>query len=285
MSENLLLILRINEEFYASIYKGDPVILSLTISNSATMEDEQYNSYLDDEIAELNMRLEKEEITEEEYNTEKENLESQKIQIDFPEIGVEGAPWYEAVSFHTGSEETWEPLKWELEELHHSPLEDSVVLVSEQLAYLEYALSPDKAESMPEGPFEVKAVLGDVESNSVLIGFSREEDPEPTDDKNIMIARYLMTTGALVAAESLIGKMTEGAPDSTQSHIMMGEYYEAAGDYEKALESFKLALEAFERENPDEYEPPIYIEAMIAELTLLTGAAVEETTDEDDSLE
>ena len=138
---------------------------------------------------------------------------------------------------------------------------------------------------MPEGPFEVKAKLGDAESNSVLIGFSREEDPEPTDDKNIMLARYLMTTGALVAAESLIGKMTEGAPDSTQSHLMMGEYYEAAGEYEKALESFKLALIAFERENPDEYEPPIYIESMIAELTLLTGAAVEETTDEDDPAE
>jgi len=236
MSEKLMLILKINEEFYASIYKGDPVILSLTISNSATMEDEQYNRYLDDEISELNERLEKEELTEEAYNTEKENLESQKTQIDFPEIGTEEAPWYEAVSFHTGSEETWEPLKWELEELHHSPLEDNVVLISEQQAYLEYALSPEKAESM----------------------------------------------SALVAAESLIGKMTEGAPDSTQSHIMMGEYYEAAGDYEKALESFKLALEAFERENPDEYEPPVYIEAMIAELTLLTGAAVEETTDEDD---
>ena len=283
MSEKLLLILRVNEEFYATIYKDDPVILSLNISNTSTLEDEQYNRFLDDEISELTERLEKEEITEDEYNEEKERLETQKVTIDLPQIGEDGAPWYEAVSFHTKSEETWEPLAWELEELHHSPLEDKVTMVSEEQAYLEYALSPEKTGTMPEGPFEVKAILGDAESNSVLIGFSREEDPEPTEDKNIMIARYLMTTGALVAAESLIGKMTKGAPDSTQSHIMKGEYYEAAGDYEKALESFKLALEAFNRENPDEYEPPVYIESMIAELSFLTGEAA--VKDEDEPVE
>ena len=272
MSAQINLYLRINEEFQNTLYKGDPALLSIAASNTATMEDEQLNRYLDDELNRLNESLEKEEISEEEYNAEKERLESQRVEVEAPEIGADGAPWYEAIRFHVGKDEEWEPLTWKLELFHSSPQEDSVKLTSVTQAYAEYSMSPEAVDALPEGVYEIKATLGEAESNVIMVGVSKDADPEPTQDKMVFVARYLMAAGALTAAQTVIEQLTKDQPSSTQSHIMMGEYYAAAEEYEKALESFKLALKAFKRENPDEYEPPVYIESMIAELALLTGA-------------
>lgn len=272
MSAEMNLYLRINEEFQNTLYMGDPAILSLTISNTATTEAEQYNMYLLNEANRLKEGLEKQEISEEEYTAEMEKLEAQKIDVKVPEIGGDGTPWYNTVRFHVSEGEEWNPLTWKLERSHSSPEEDSVRLTSDTQAYAEYSMSPEAVTELPEDVYEIKATLGEAESNIVIVGVSKKIDPQPTPDKMAFTARYLMAAGALTAAEALIGKMTESQPDSTQSHIMRGEYYIAAQDYGKALESFKLALEAFKRENPDEYEPPVYIEAMIAELSLLTGA-------------
>lgn len=264
MSETQL-SLKINDQYSDTVNKGEPLVLTLQITYPGNLEDEQENRIIDLELEELEERLRDKEITEEEYNQEKERLEAQKKEIEPPTLGTQAEPWTRAIAFQSLVDDEWSPLDWSLELLTTNSPDPVLELSSQAIAVARYALSPAEVEKVPEGTHQVKATTSDVESNPVVIGISREEDKSPRPTKLESNVGYYMLRGAFDQAQALVNAALALAPASVLAIMLKGDLQRAMGNIGEALESYEKAREEFIAQDPDFWEPPRVIEVKIAE--------------------
>ena len=257
--------LKVNDLFVEIVNRGEPLVFTVQVTYPGNMEDEQENRIIDIELEELEERLNEGEITEEEYEEEKERLESQKKEIETPVLGTEAEPWTEAVRFETLIDDEWRPLDWKLELLTTNSPDPILELRSDVIAVARYAVAPEDVENIPEGTHRVKAVTSDAESNPVAVGVSREEDGSPSPTKMESNVGYFMLKGAFDQALTVINGMLASDPRSVLGMMLMGDLQRVMGNISEALQTYEKAREEFVIQDPDFWEPPRVIDAKIAE--------------------
>jgi len=241
------LILKVFEEYGATVNPDDPVVLRLAIIDTEGLEEYQRNRGIDEEIEELGDRLEKGEISEEDYNREKASLEEGKTSPEYPVLGSGEAPWSRQVEF------TPDWLQPNL--ISRVPDRDVFTLTPDLTAYAVFGYNPEEAEPLPEGAHRVKATLGGEESNEVGIAVTKDEE-KPSPEELARKAGYLLTVGALVKGTELIDTLLEQEPMNIEGLILKGDYHAAMGEREVALNAYQRALEAYNATGPREDDPP-----------------------------
>jgi len=241
------LILKVFEGYGATVNPDDPVVLRLTVIDTEGLEEYQRNRGIDEEIAELRDRLEKGEITEEEYDREKATLEETKTSPEYPVLGSEETPWNRQVEF---TPEWFQPNL-----ISRVPDRDVFTLTPDLTAYAVFGHNPEEKKPLPEGAHRVKAKLGEEESNEVGIAVTKEEE-KPSLEELARKAGHLLAVGALAKGTELIDSLLEQKPMSIEGLILKGDYHAARGEREAALNAYQRALEAYNATGPREDDPP-----------------------------
>ena len=273
----LNITLKVNDGYGDTVYAGDPVLLTVSITNPDGREDAQHNKMLDMEIADLKARHVNAEVSDEEYEQELAELESQRVEYEVGSLGDLAEPWPSLVEFV--SEESGAALSWPLETLMSAPEEPILELMGDLSAHARYGLSPEKTAEIDEGVHRVKAVFGEDESNPVVVGVSRDEDPSPSEDKTVRLVGYFLAAGALARSLDLINGVLDGNPNSIDGLILKAKYHEVTGDFDEGIDTLMKAREEFFAQNPEYDENPRYIDSLITRMMMAREGDDEEEED------
>lgn len=266
MSEKVTLRLSTPYGGEDSVFKGDPLNVYVSVHCHGPLEVENHNDSIELDIQELQEKLSKEEIEQEDYEKKLEDLESKKIKIDYPTIGSIQQPWYKSIKFY--NQETNDPLNWEFVSTFTNNEEPVIQFETDSSAHTGFLLSPDKLDNISPGSYSIVAKIDDLESNSIRISISHDRDGSPSEDRISRRVEYLLGTGVLSEALNEIQRVLDQTPESVKGHMLMGDYHEANNDRDAALESYVQARELYQSQHPDAYEPPELILQKITELSL-----------------
>ena len=266
MENKINVILDTGNTSHETLYAGDPLLLHVSISNPFTLEDEYHNDSVTMDIQRLEEQLSRDEIEKEEYEKEHEKLVEEKIKIEYPKIGSNKDPWYNEIVLR--DVDTDLPLEWDFDISYHFPLEQVVELTSETQANATFVLKPEMVLEIPESKYSIKATYNEIESNTVEITVSKEDEKEPSESKLIRNSVFMLEIGALEQSLEYINEILSRDPHSINGHMLTGRYYEAKNDAKAALESYLMAKKEFEDKYPDSYEPPDFIDVRINALSI-----------------
>ena len=260
--------LKVNEEFWDTIYRGDPVLLTVSISYPDALEAEQTNRVIEAEIEELEERHERGELGEDELKSELERLEAQRVERPTQVIGSESEPWTDAIAFSKATDSGRENLEWGLELAKRMPEDPALTVPSAVSLYAKYATPFSLIEDILEGHHRINATFAGSESNEVIVIVSHEEEAAPSEEKLSRKARSLLDMGDLEGSRGIIEAILAAAPQAIEGLILMGMLHEAMGDIDEAVSVLEKAREEFFIQHPDYIEPPRYIDAKLARLTM-----------------
>ncbi len=267
--DGVMFQLNVNDDIVTTVYNGDVLMFTATITYPDAVENRYYNESIDEKISELKERYEAGDISEEEYKNEVDKLEKEKMDIKKIKIGVKGKPWVENIQFLIKNGEDWQPLNWEIVVLNYSPDGEVIELTGDELLYAELAIDPEYiVKEIPEGEYVVKARISDIESNMVGIKIIHSESKENVEDRLGKTARYYILRGNLDKARSLIDGILSVNPSSIMGLILLAQLFESMEEYDKALEALEKARKEFIAQNPDFWEPPRYIDTKITRLLI-----------------
>jgi tetratricopeptide (TPR) repeat protein len=241
------LVLKVFEGYGAEVNLGDPLVFRVLLMNTENLEGYQRNRAIDEDIQELDAKLEANEITQEEYDQEKTTLEERKTQLDYMEFGSEKQHWSEQIRF------TPDWLKPRL--LSYEPEENTITVSPNLTAYALFGYTPEEIRKLPTGDHTIKAKLGEIESNEVAVSIPGEKK-EPEEEEYASKARYLLMVGAASEGLQLINRLLESQPTHIDGLILKGDYYAETGDRDEAMAAYQLALEAYNATGPNEDDPP-----------------------------
>ena len=253
------LVLKVFEEFSATINQGDPLVIRLSLMNPEGLEEYQRNQGIDEDIEELRTHMEAGDITEEEYEEKVTQLEEKKTSVEYPIFGSDEAPWSEQITF---TPDWFKPAL-----LSREPDQDTLTLTPKTTAYAMFGLTPEETESLEKQVYRIKASLGTEESNEVGVMVT-DEEPELDLEKIAEKARNMLLVGGAAKGLQLITGILEKNPQDIDGLILMGDYHAMRGEKEAAIATYERAIAAYNATNPREDDPPRVIISKLNRLTV-----------------
>jgi hypothetical protein len=266
---------RANEQTKITVYKDEPLILSVSMVNDDAIHAASFNAPLEDQIKELERKFKENMITADRFKGAVEEVKEQMLTVRIYRIGgPKGWPYF--IKFQTLLEDSWKELEWPLRLLLQYPSSNVVTLDGWTSCYAEFGLDPEDI-GRPQGEIKVKSIVEigknmTVESNIVTINILTEKMPEKDKDKEeILIAkgRYAYKRGLYDEAIKYVQKVLQFNPNSRPSLNLLGKIEEKRGNLNAALSAYEKSLEEFDKQYPDAYEPPRLIESNITRLRRL----------------
>lgn len=274
--------LQINRANELMLYRGTPMVISVSIVNHrAMMADAQQTSdrvY----IQQLHAAADRGELP-------KKRVEGQIARMGLaPEVssihlGEDTAPWD---SFLHLSERlpggTERPLAWATKVVQ-PPAAKRVTLDAQTSADLTFAIEPSVASQIASGEYEVVAAL-DVPANGTVksgnwTGQARSEPvkliiqdkplrltPGDAEKIELQFANYFYVVANFPEAARHAEAALATNPKSISADIVLGETKRAQGDLKGALGVFQKATVEFYLQNPNSYEPPTLLLSRISDL-------------------
>jgi tetratricopeptide (TPR) repeat protein len=264
-----------NEQPNITVYKDEPLILSVSLVNDDAIHAASFNVPLEDQIKELERKFKANKITEEEFKGAAEEIKKEMLKVRIYRIGgPKGWPYF--IKFQSLLKNSWEEFKWPLRLLLQIPSSNVVTLDGWTSCYAEFGLDPEDIER-PRGEIKVKSIVEigkgiTVESNIVTINFLTKKMPETEKDKEeVFIAkgRYAYKRGLHDEAIKYVQKALQANPKSLPSLNLLGNIEEKRGNLNAALSAYEKALEEYNKQYPDADEPPRLIESNISRLQAL----------------
>ena len=266
---------RANEQNNTTVYKDEPLILSVSMVNEDAVHAASFNVSLEDQVKQIESKFIAKKITEEEFKGKIEEIKKEMLKVRIYRIGgPKGWPYF--IKFQTLLKDSWGEVDWPLWLLMHYPSDNVITLDGWTSCYAEFGLDSEE-NKRPQGEKKVKAIIEidkntTVESNIVTINFLKEKIPEKVKDKEeILIAkgRYAYKRGLYDEAIEYIQRALQVNPHSLPSLNLMGDIEEKRGNLNASLSAYEKALEEFNEQYPDSYDPPLLIERNIGKLRAL----------------
>lgn len=266
---------RANEQTNITVYKDEPLILSVSMVNDDAIHAASFNAPLEDQIKELERKFKENMITADRFKGAVEEVKEQMLTVRIYRIGgPKGWPYF--IKFQTLLEDSWKELEWPLRLLLQYPSSNVVTLDGWTSCYAEFGLDPEDI-GRPQGEIKVKSIVEigknmTVESNIVTINILTEKMPEKDKDKEetlIAKGRYAYKRGLYDEAIKYVQKVLQFNPNSRPSLNLLGKIEEKRGNLNAALSAYEKSLEEFDKQYPDAYEPPRLIESNITRLRRL----------------
>ena len=272
---------RANDEASAKVRADFPLVLSVSMINESAIQASSQNAPFEDQIRELEGRLEAGRITEQEFRDAVEGIKRGMIKVRTYRLGgPEG--WPRFIRFQALTEDAWSELDWPLWLLLYYPREQVVDLDGSTSCYVEFGLDPEDPKR-PAGEFQTRAVVEIsrdvvVESNVVEIGLLEEATPKAERGKEEYLlarGRYAYKRGLYDEAMGYAKGTLKANPGSIPSLQLQAEIEKARGNLPEALAAYEKALKAFTEQKPDIREPP---RVFISEINRLRATLKEKQT-------
>ncbi len=265
--EALTVALSVNDSREAEIYEDDIFILTVTINNTYEIEAESERMAIDEELNILEQEKASKKIDEKAYQQKKDELELQKPTPRIITLGSESEPWYTLIKFYLRTPEGEKPLEWSMKIIDYIPTDNKVVLDASTALIANFEIDEEEFKNIPRGEYRIVAKINDVESEEEIIVRLIKGSRPDVDESNLFMRGSILLTKRKISEVLAIGnKMLSLNPSSIGALILIAEAHEVAGNIDEALNMYYKALDEFEKQYPDDYEGPTYIQAKIVKL-------------------
>lgn len=245
----------VNDSEDTILFRGDPLTVSLRISNPSLLEAEYHNAMVDKQINELQEKLKSGKISHENFQRKSEELMAQKIKVEPVTLGNDETPWYHLPKFYVAENDEWMETPWKLTVVKLHPSTVAVTIDSSTNAFVDYVVEPHVFEKAPSGKYRMKAKVLGAESNTVVFEVS-DAEPPMTEDRLLRLAYYYTNVRQYDIAEQMLNQALSIEPHSINVLTAIAQHHEAIGNFEKAMENYRKALEEFKTRFPDDPEGP-----------------------------
>ena len=261
--------LRANESTEVTLRRGEPLVLRITLIYSSAIVAGTKNLGIRRSKEELETRLARKEITNEEYERQSRLLVEERASP--LHLGSAKLPWYRDVIFFFDGAKTTSArrtLDWPIGLLSPRPADSVDIDMDATSVDARFGCPPD---SLPSGgTFEVFAALkvpsSTLESNVVSISFTGEPADKNNEELHISLASLYLGLGQLAIVETEIKELERVKKGSTMGAYLRGQLEEIRGNFKEALSWYEKALKLFEEEFPDAGEYPELIISSIGAL-------------------
>ena len=264
--QDVSVILRLNHQEKLSVYRDQPLVISLSISNPKASGYEQWNRQADNEIAQLEQNKRNGQMSDEQYNSERQRLQAGKKQVPAYSLGSASMPSWEMIKFRwikNGKEQEID-IGTKLLNNDHVPAE--LMLDANGWYRLQWGIDRTATLQLKPGKYYLSVVIDKYRSNTVELEIKPMAIPTSTLNTEAMqmeLGRFALLYKRPDTAIVHAKKALSINPKSITALVLLGEAYIQTRDYAAALQYFETALSYFTKQSPHVHEPPEYILEMI----------------------
>lgn len=266
--KELEITIDINNKPTDTIFNDQPILFTLHISNTAAQQAFLWNISNTRRIKELQGLLEKNKISQKQFDEEKKILDSSKRSIHRVLIGSIAQPWYNELEWTVIQEKNNEPFKL-TPVLLPNPAAEPVLNLDESGYYeIYFGMPANEVSKLPKGTLLISVRNDAFQSNPVsfiLTGMKTPVTIANGEEVLLQEGNYYWHSNdgekVILIAERILSK----DPSSIEGLILKGDGHFLQKAYLAALESYNKALKAYYRQVGNNGEPPEYIMAMIAQ--------------------
>jgi hypothetical protein len=243
----------------SSIYRDQPFIISVTVTNPGAQYARRWNMSADGRVKELDDLLKQGKIKREQYELEKKSIEGQKKKASRVTIGSPASPWYEQVQWSfTGNGRTIaSPFTY-----LSNPASEAIADVDGQGIYTAwFGISPEKMQQLAPGNYSISATL---QGATVTVSLEVKNLKTPatasaTDSLQLQHGYYYWHANepakGLVHAENILTRN----PASIAGLSLKGDLLVLQNQWDAAWQAYTRALGEYNKKYPGSKEMPEYL--------------------------
>ena len=264
--QDVSVVLRINHQEKLSVYRDQPLVISLSISNPKASGHEQWNRQADYEIAQLEQNKRNGQLSDEQYNSERQRLQAGKKQVPAYSLGSASMPSWEMVKFRWIKDSKEQDINIGTKLLNSEQVPAELTLDANGWYRLQWGIDRTSTWQLKPGKYYLSVVIDRYNSNTVELEIKPIPIPVSTLNTETMqldLARFALLCKRPDTAIVHAKKALSINPKSISALVLLGEAYIQTRNYASALQYFETALTYFNKQSPSAHEPPEYILEMI----------------------
>lgn len=260
--------LLVNNKQKLSVYRDEPLLISLVVTAPKASANEQWNREAMAGLSLLQNKLDSQDITQEEFTKEKQQIEGALKNVIPVVLGSDHLPVYLLVQiiFNNIQGDT---LRVPVTLLNNGTIPAEFILDANAYYHLEWAIDRETIQFIPPGKYSVKVGLLEKYSNPVTVTVTTKPIPASvlnTVKMQTQLGQFALITGKADAALIHAKRILKLNASSIEGHLLSGEAYYTLQHFPKALKSFRSALRYYNKKYPELREPPEYLLGMIQQV-------------------
>ena len=266
--QDISMKLKINNKEKLSVYRDEPLLITLQVSNPKASADEQWNREAEASLSELQEQYRNQKIANEKFAGERHQIEGAKKKIQTIVWGSNEIPVYNLVRVF-GINIKGDTLNVPIKLLNNSSIPVQFILDANAYYTLQWGIDRVAIQKLNPGTYFFTTTFGDYRSNSAELVLQPGSIPDlrlHTVSMQSALGRFALIYGrpdsAIVHAKTIL-KMHSS---SLEGLVLLGDAYFQKKNYDEALKSFQSAFRNFKKQYPHSSEPPEYILGMIEQL-------------------
>lgn len=264
------LTLRVEHEQEKTVYRDQPAIFQLTVSDPYVTEAARWNDKVDEYLRELDSLLRLKRITSEYHNSEREVANRSRRNTQVLSLGTPATGWAEQVELSFRSKDGRTKAGDVIVHLMPFPSVDNSISLTPDAHYdTHFGISPEKMQTLPAGSYEVVVSINGVLSEQVTLEVRAEKMTAQvlaTPEMLLYLGRYYLNDGNANRAFGYAEQLLKQNANSLDGMVLRAESRQMRGENTLALTDFERALTLFYQQEPNSYEAPSYILMSIASL-------------------
>ena len=251
----------------ARLYRGEPLILSVLVTDQEAARAAAHDETIADAREDVDRREANGEISAAMAKRERAPLRTGRVKA--MKLGSKRAPWARQIRFKVASGRR--VVTWRVEVLSNPAPPPAVTLPAGRVAVADFTLRGDDLRRVKPGTYVAWASLPagskPVVSEPVEVTIT-STNARGKDRLRVAIgsARLAYRTGSLEAAQEQIERALRLDPHSIDALVLHADIAVARGRHDVALTSLERALVEFEAQHPGSYEPPAPILRRLSEV-------------------
>lgn len=266
--KELEITIDINSKSTDTIFNDQPILFTLHISNALAQQSALWNISNNRRLKQLQDLVEKNKISQKQFDEEKNFLDSSKRTIHRVLIGSTAQPWYNELEWTVIQEKNNERFKL-MPVLLSNPGAEPVLSLDESGYYeIYFGLPANEVVKLPKGTLLISVRNDAFQSNPVsFISTGMKTPVTLANGEEVLLqeGNYYWHSNdgekVVLIAERILSKNSS----SIDGLILKGDGHFLQKSFSAALESYNKALKAYYREVGNNGELPEYIMAMIAQ--------------------
>lgn len=259
---SFVLKLEVNHRPRVSIYRNEPLLITLSISNPQAFLNAQWNREANHWLANLEDSFQVAAITKEKYREERKVIEQGMKKYELPVLGTEEKPWYEQVKIKWWYLMNSKPVAVDTHLITVSTRQTVIVLDENAYCLLQWAVFPKSISQLKSGKYIIVAEINNTFSDSVGVVVKPSNIPAAslqTEAVQVKLGRFYLLAKDKQKASMHAKALLKINPIAIEGWVLMGEVFLLDEAYAEALKQFERALGLFKKQHPNVKEPPEYL--------------------------
>ncbi len=258
--------LKVNEEQEATVFKNEPVLFDIAISNKRAEVNERWNNAADRRLEEMKELLKHGQIKQEDYEKEKTLIENNKRMIDVTTLGSETSSWTTTISWKMMNTANRNAVALPIKLMKRPDPGGKAVLDADGYYMASFGIDPDDLKSVDPGTYAIEASINNVLSNAVVLKVESGMMSETLANSEAMLLRlgiYYWHEEDAVKTIQYADRILAKNPTSLDGLSLKGDGQVLQKSYLPALETYNKAVKEYYKQNGAGSEPPEYLLSMI----------------------